>query len=142
MEQDFNPVQPVEEVKKKRPQAEVYGFVLWVVTFFIFGFYLLFAWLPTDILHAYGITYYPDRYWTLGIPAYVPFTYGIIGITMNFFWIYYKATPLDEFGILEDEYTNFAVLQRPDQLDIQKPVIPPVKDIPITKLNQVLYHKK
>jgi hypothetical protein len=93
---------------KKRPQAEVYGFVLWVVTFFMMGFYLLFAWLPTETLHQYGITYYPDRYWALGIPAYIPFTY-VIGITMNFLWIYYKAQPLDEFGILEDEYTNYAI---------------------------------
>ncbi len=133
-------MQNAEEVKK-RPQAEVYGFVLWIATFFIMGFYLVFAWLPTDVLQYYGITYYPDRYWALAIPAYIPFTYGIIGIVMNWLWIYYKATPLDEFGIIEDEYTNFAIAKKGTPKSVnRKPVIPPIKDIPITKINKVMYH--
>ncbi|KAL0480935.1 phosphatidylinositol N-acetylglucosaminyltransferase subunit P [Acrasis kona] len=135
----FSPLPPVEN---KRPQAEVYGFVLWIATFFILSGYLLFSWLPPESLYSYGITYHPDRYWALSIPAYIPFSYGLIGITMNFLWIYHRAQPLDDFGILEDEYTNYAVRRYGVEVEhVTKPVIPPVKDIPITKINQVLYHK-
>jgi hypothetical protein len=46
---------------------EVYGFVAWIATFFLFGAYLLWAYLPESWLHAIGVTYYPDKYVSISI---------------------------------------------------------------------------
>lgn len=47
---------------KKEANAEVYGFVGWVTSFFAFGLYLMWAYLPDHILHELGVSYYPDKY--------------------------------------------------------------------------------
>lgn len=49
---------------KKEANTEVYGFVGWVASFFGFGLYLMWAYLPDHILHELGVSYYPDKYVT------------------------------------------------------------------------------
>ncbi len=66
------PLQP----KKNGANAEVYGFAAWVLSFVLYGedlaeisgVYLLWAFLPEDLLHFLGVTYYPAKY-----PAYIDF---------------------------------------------------------------------
>lgn len=35
------------------------------------GIYLIWAYVPDEILHSLGITYYPNRYWALAIPIWL-----------------------------------------------------------------------
>lgn len=38
---------------------------------FYLGIYLIWAYVPDEILHSLGITYYPNRYWALAIPIWL-----------------------------------------------------------------------
>lgn len=59
---------------RKAPQVptyEYYGFVLYLVSSLTFAVYLLWSYLPSPFLHALGIEYYPNRWWSLAVPAWV-----------------------------------------------------------------------
>lgn len=45
----------------KTPIYEYYGFVMYLASFVAFGIYLIWAYVPDEILHNLGITYYPKR---------------------------------------------------------------------------------
>jgi phosphatidylinositol glycan class P protein len=53
------------------PTYEYYGFVLYVSSSLCFGAYLVWAFLPSPVLHALGIYYYPNRWWALAVPAFL-----------------------------------------------------------------------
>ncbi|OAD01619.1 hypothetical protein MUCCIDRAFT_24305, partial [Mucor lusitanicus CBS 277.49] len=55
----------------KTPAYEYYGFVMYLASFVAFGIYLIWAYVPDEILHSLGITYYPNRYWALAIPIWL-----------------------------------------------------------------------
>jgi hypothetical protein len=77
-----------EAARKPFPTAkstEVYGFVLWILSMVCFSqlelpqthpdlvlvLYVLWAFIPDEILVAMGVTYYPDKYWAIAIPSFV-----------------------------------------------------------------------
>ena len=41
--------------------TEVYGFVLWMTTFVIYVVFILWAYLPEEVLVSMGVTYYPSK---------------------------------------------------------------------------------
>lgn len=41
--------------------AEAYGFVLWILTFFTYIVFMLWAFLPTQWLFDIGVTYFPSK---------------------------------------------------------------------------------
>eukprot|EP00771_Trimastix_marina_P002362 gnl/Trimastix_PCT/3492.p1 GENE.gnl/Trimastix_PCT/3492~~gnl/Trimastix_PCT/3492.p1 ORF type:complete len:198 (-),score=18.93 gnl/Trimastix_PCT/3492:137-730(-) len=65
-------MQHKDDLEEKRvSEVAVYGFVAWITTYVLFVIYLLWAFLPDDLLYSLGITYYPNRYWAIAIPAYI-----------------------------------------------------------------------
>ncbi|XP_020248903.1 phosphatidylinositol N-acetylglucosaminyltransferase subunit P-like isoform X2 [Asparagus officinalis] len=50
--------------------SEVYGFVGSITTVIATVIYLVWAYTPEPWLHSVGITYYPNKYWALAIPAF------------------------------------------------------------------------
>lgn len=62
---------PVPRAAPKVPTYEYYGFVLYLFSSMVFLMYLLWAYLPSPILHVLGIYYYPNRWWALAIPAFI-----------------------------------------------------------------------
>ncbi|KAF2238471.1 PIG-P-domain-containing protein, partial [Viridothelium virens] len=52
------------------PTYEYYGFVLYLCSSAAFIGYLLWAYLPSALLHQLGIRYYPNRWWALALPAW------------------------------------------------------------------------
>jgi phosphatidylinositol glycan class P protein len=80
-------------------KLEVYGFVCWIATFFCFGCFLLWAYLPESVLHQLGVTYYPDKYWAIAIPTYLFMSYlvaVIIYLSVNLI----TTEPLDSFNTI------------------------------------------
>ncbi|KAI9652406.1 MAG: hypothetical protein M1831_006815 [Alyxoria varia] len=55
----------------KVPTYEYYGFVLYVGSSLVFGMFLLWSFLPRPFLHQLGLYYYPDRWWSLAVPAWL-----------------------------------------------------------------------
>ncbi|CAG8453414.1 21860_t:CDS:2 [Cetraspora pellucida] len=83
----------------KTPTYEYYGFVLYLLSFIAFAIYLLWAYLPKEVLESLGITYYPDRYWALALPVWsfvlVIFIF-VAFISINFL----NTAPLDSFNTI------------------------------------------
>ena len=92
-----------------RPHStEVYGFVVWISASLCLVLYLLWAYLPPSVLHALHITYYPDRYWAVAIPAYL----SVLPLFLCFSYIalnLYRTTPLSDIGALEDGWTRYEI---------------------------------
>lgn len=85
--------------------AEVYGFCLYVCTFALAALYLCWALLPDDLLRAWGISYYPDKWWALALPAWscsllaaVPLLY--LCANMHF------TLPLEHPNLMHDAWTT------------------------------------
>ncbi|PQE24844.1 hypothetical protein CJF31_00008131 [Rutstroemia sp. NJR-2017a BVV2] len=70
---------PVPRASPKVPTYEYYGFVLYLFSSLTFLLYLLWSYLPSPFLHALGICYYPNRWWSLALPSW---------IVMALVWIY------------------------------------------------------
>lgn len=47
---------------------EAYAFVGWIFTIVAYAIFIFWAYLPDEILHEYGITYYPSRCFHQAIP--------------------------------------------------------------------------
>ncbi|KAI8324925.1 phosphatidylinositol N-acetylglucosaminyltransferase subunit P-like protein [Martensiomyces pterosporus] len=123
----------------KTPTFEYYGFVVYLVSLAMFVVYLLWAYLPDEALEAVGITYYPDRYWALAMPAWwlmsVLFVY-LFNMAANM----YNTPPLDAVDNFTDPYSNLPANASPNDFYCDEiGGIPPVTDLPISLVNKCLY---
>ncbi|KAJ2666875.1 hypothetical protein IW148_000603 [Coemansia sp. RSA 1199] len=122
------------------PTFEYYGFVVYLVSLASFIVYLLWAYLPDQALEALGITYYPDRYWAVALPAWwlmvVAFIY-VFNIGMNM----YNTPLLSSSDNITDPYSNLTDDIADARTFCYKNIggIPPVCDIPISLVNECLY---
>ncbi|POG65873.1 uncharacterized protein OCT59_011827 [Rhizophagus irregularis] len=121
----------------KTPTYEYYGFALYLLSFIAFVIYLLWAYLPDEVLISLGITYYPDRYWALALPVWtfvlVLFIYAAF-ISINFL----NTSPFDSYNTITDDYANIG--QNLSQLSgITDDFVPELHDIPIGIVNACLY---
>merc|ERR1711957_222904 len=60
---------------------EVYSFVSLVASIVAFFAWLVWVLVPDAELYAWGITYYPDKWWSLALPAYLVTTLAFIAYT-------------------------------------------------------------
>ncbi|KAJ2233803.1 hypothetical protein H4R99_003566 [Coemansia sp. RSA 1722] len=124
----------------KTPTFEYYGFVIYLVSLASFVVYLLWAYLPNDALDAIGITYYPDRYWALALPAWwltaVAFAY-LFNMAANM----YNTPLLNSMDNITDPYSNMPSDMEKASEFYSNEVggIPPVSDLPISLVNRCLY---
>lgn len=92
-----------------RPHStEVYGFVVWISASLCLVLYLLWAYLPPSLLHSLHITYYPDRYWAVAVPAYL----SLLPLFLCFTYVsynLYRTTPLSDIAALEDGWTRYEI---------------------------------
>jgi len=101
--------------------------------------YLLWMFTPDYYLELLGITYYPDRYWGLLIPIYLSITGFFSG------WIYLlinlsSTHSLDSYYTVTDENAlQYDVNKAEKFLEAN---IPPISDLPIAFVNEILYSKK
>ncbi|KAI7899846.1 PIG-P-domain-containing protein [Cokeromyces recurvatus] len=96
---------PPVAITNKIPAYEYYGFVMYLSSFVAFGIYLIWAYVPDEILHRLGITYYPSRYWALAIPIWL----------MTFVWFIFisfmtvnlmNTAPFDSLYCITGKYDN------------------------------------
>ena len=48
---------------------EIYGFVVWVLSYILFVVYFIWSFVPDEIFESYGIYYYPDKHFAKIIPC-------------------------------------------------------------------------
>jgi phosphatidylinositol glycan class P protein len=72
--------------------------------------YLLWSYLPTPFLHQLGIYYYPDRWWSLAIPAWLVMVVVYIFVALAAYNTGSMTLGMGDLGCLVDEKSDVAVV--------------------------------
>ena len=95
--------------------VELYGFFSWNLSAFVFFLYLIWAFVPDEILRKLGIEYIPNKYYAIAIPLW----FGVTLFSMLFLYVFVcmASTPsIDSYQTLQDRHT---ILKDPN--DNRKP---------------------
>ncbi len=101
---------PLPPTAPKVPTYEYYGFVLYLASSLAFLMYILWAYLPSPILRGLGITYYPDRWWALAIPAWIVMVLIYIYVALACYNVEYLTLGLNRVETMVDEAGSVAIL--------------------------------
>ncbi|KAJ4000910.1 PIG-P [Lentinula boryana] len=149
------PVSPSpSEYRSRAP--EFYGFVAWTSTSFLFVVYVLWALLPDKYIIWLGVEWYPNREWSLLLPAWSMVVVLLTYFTYMALTIY--GTPaFDDNSAVTDSRTQFPLKRISDRdysydqktlfssyapyAPVQGDTIPHLElyDVPIELVNRVLY---
>lgn len=88
--------------------------------------YILWSYLPSPFLHQLGIYYYPNRWWSLAIPAWLVMTLVYIYVALACYNTGYLTLPMISIENIVDEAANIAVIdgkgrRRPGGSERMKP---------------------
>jgi len=72
--------------------------------------YILWSYLPTPFLHQLGIYYYPNRWWSLAIPAWLVMVICYIFVALASYNTGYMTLKMGDLGCLVDEKGQIAVV--------------------------------
>jgi phosphatidylinositol glycan class P protein len=92
------------------PTYEYYGFVLYLFSSLSFLIYLLWSYLPSPFLHALGIYYYPNRWWSLAIPSFLVMLLVYIYVALAGYNVEILTLPLNSVETVVDEAAQVAVV--------------------------------
>lgn len=101
---------PLPPTSPKVPTYEYYGFVLYLASSVVFLMYIFWSYLPSPFLHALGITYYPNRWWSLAIPAWIVMMLIYIYVALACWNVEYLTLGLQRLETIVDEAGNVAIL--------------------------------
>ncbi|CAG8951522.1 hypothetical protein HYFRA_00007438 [Hymenoscyphus fraxineus] len=103
-------LEPVPRASPKVPTYEYYGFVLYLFSSLTFLMYLLWSYLPSPFLHALGIYYYPNRWWSLALPSFLVMLLVYIYVALASYNTGYLTLPLSSIETIIDDAANIATL--------------------------------
>ncbi|KKA28865.1 hypothetical protein TD95_000298 [Thielaviopsis punctulata] len=110
-------LEPVPRAAAPRvPTYEYYGFVLYLFSSGSFLVYLLWAFLPAPFIHALGITYYPDRWWALAVPAFLVVALVYIYVALAAYNVEILTLPMSVVETLVDEAAQVALVDAAGRL--------------------------
>jgi phosphatidylinositol glycan class P protein len=92
------------------PTYEYYGFVLYLFSSLTFLMYLLWSYLPSPFLHALGIYYYPNRWWSLALPSFLVMLLVYIYVALASYNTGYLTLPLSSIETIIDDAANVATI--------------------------------
>ncbi|KAG7292906.1 hypothetical protein NEMBOFW57_002951 [Staphylotrichum longicolle] len=105
-----HPGEPLPRARPKVPTYEYYGFVLYLFSSLSFLIYLLWSYLPSPFLHALGIYYYPNRWWSLAIPSFLVMLLVYIYVALALYNLEILTLPLGSVETVVDEAAMVAVV--------------------------------
>ncbi|KAK6465073.1 PIG-P-domain-containing protein [Scheffersomyces coipomensis] len=127
---------------------EYKGFFVYVLTAIGLGCYIAWTILPESVLqNQLSIYYYPDKYWSLAIPAYSLMSMLFMYIFLALYITEVKTLPLDDIRNFVDDYSTTPGLSKgldpsasiDASIDYIHKAPSGVWDLPITLVNEVLY---
>ncbi|KAJ9628646.1 hypothetical protein H2203_002548 [Taxawa tesnikishii (nom. ined.)] len=106
----FRAAQPIPRASPKVPTYEYYGFTLYLISSLAFLMYLLWSFLPSPFLHQLGIYYYPNRWWSLAIPAWLVMLVIWIYVALASYNTGYLTLKMENVECLVDEAAHIAIV--------------------------------
>jgi len=113
---DDHPAEPLPRASPKVPTYEYYGFVLYLLSSLCFLVYLLWSYLPSPFLHALGIYYYPNRWWSLAIPSFLVMVYLYVYVALAAYNTEVMTLPLGSIETIVDDAAQVAVVDSKGRL--------------------------
>ncbi|PRW59837.1 phosphatidylinositol N-acetylglucosaminyltransferase subunit P-like [Chlorella sorokiniana] len=119
--------------------VEVFGFVGWITSSVAYVLYMLWSYVPNSVLEAYGIHYYPSKYWAVALPTWVCVT--VVAV----YWAYeglcmMSALPPGDPSNLRDWATRRKEdAGMPSYFSPAVHAVPPLVDIPQQIVSDVLF---
>lgn len=115
----------------------IYGYALVLICSTGILLYLVWALTPSNWLCALGLTYFSSKYYPLAIPTFccsALFMFAaIIYPSINLL----LTKPIDSPHTISDSNSRFA--KHGDHVDSKRKGIPPISDLRIEDVNQILY---
>ncbi|KAF2866467.1 PIG-P-domain-containing protein [Massariosphaeria phaeospora] len=102
----------VPRASPKEPTYEYYGFALYLASSAAFLMYILWAYVPSPMLHQMGIHYYPNRWWALAVPCWLVVLVVYIYVALASYNTRYLTLPLSSAENLVDECAQVALIDR------------------------------
>ena len=126
-------------MESKGSQKAAYGFIVWIMTILGMTIYVFWSSLPEWLLHRIQFTYYPDRYWAVGIPAVLIGAYYYY--TSTYFLLYMRNTKkLTDLHCITDGDAKSSVRHASlGPLAEVKSSVPPIADIPVSVTSSLFY---
>lgn len=86
-----------------QPARGIYGFALYLSAVFGLAVYFIWAFVPDSLLNAIGLTYWPQKYWTIALPSFfcvslVLFEIFICGYNL------FNSDAFDSIEIVENDF--------------------------------------
>ncbi|KAF5356833.1 hypothetical protein D9756_006469 [Leucocoprinus leucothites] len=133
---------PERMTKSRAP--EFYGFVAWASTSFLFVLYILWALLPDRWIMAVGIDWYPNREWSILIPAW---TIIVIILTYIVYWsLALLGTPsFSDMSTVTDSFAQLPPSNHTPNVYVASTdpsAIPQLYDMPLGMVNRILYQRR
>lgn len=72
--------------------------------------YLLWSYLPSPFLHQLGIYYYPNRWWSLAVPAFLVVCIVYVYVALALYNVEYLTLPMSSVENIVDEAAQVAVV--------------------------------
>lgn len=99
-----------EDKKTHISVVELYGFFSWNLSAIVFVIYMVWAFVPNEVLNEFGIYYIPDKYYAIAIPLWLAVT--LFTVLQLYVTVCIYATPsLDSYETLQDKHT---ILKNPN----------------------------
>ncbi|KAF2680579.1 PIG-P-domain-containing protein [Lentithecium fluviatile CBS 122367] len=102
----------VPRAAPKVPTYEYYGFAVYLASSAAFLLYIVWAYVPSPLLHQMGIHYYPNRWWALAVPCWLVGLVVYIYVALASYNTRYLTLPLSSLENLVDETAQVAVVDR------------------------------
>ncbi|KAF2012705.1 PIG-P-domain-containing protein [Aaosphaeria arxii CBS 175.79] len=102
----------VPRASPKVPTYEYYGFAVYLASSAAFLLYIVWAYVPSPLLHQMGIHYYPNRWWALAVPCWLVVLVIYIYAALASYNTRYLTSPLTSCENLVDECAQIAIVDR------------------------------
>jgi phosphatidylinositol glycan class P protein len=102
----------VPRASPKIPTYEYYGFALYLASSAAFFLYIVWAYVPSPLLHQMGIHYYPNRWWALAVPCWLVALVVYIYVALASYNTGYLTLPMSSCENLVDETAQLALVDK------------------------------
>ncbi|KAJ4354051.1 uncharacterized protein N0V89_005784 [Didymosphaeria variabile] len=102
----------VPRASPKVPTYEYYGFALYLASSAAFLLYIVWAYVPSPLLHQMGIHYYPNRWWALAVPCWLVALVVYIYVALASYNTGYLTLPMSSCENLVDETAQIALVDK------------------------------